>query len=214
MTLGAIASDLRTILDSFSERSTWMNISRHATGLEENPIWKAYLRNLAFDKSIVEFWQSQLKAIHSGLLTSDDSFIVQMPTSAGKTLIAELAILAALATGEEVRCLYIAPYRALVNEIERSLADTLGAVGYRVSNLIGGFEVDTFQHFLVTQANVLVANRKRPNCCLRTHPEYFQNLAVVVIDEGHIVDEGIPTTGRRWSAAARLCLTNWSKTTL
>jgi len=192
-TLGAITSDLRTTFNSFAERSTWISISRHATDLNENPIWKAYLRNLAFDKSIVEFWKSQIKAIQSGLLTSDDSFVVQMPTSAGKTLIAELAILAALTTGEEVRCLYIAPYRALVNEIEKSLADTLGAVGYRVSNLIGGFEFDAFQQFLVIRADVLVATPEKTELLLRTHPEYFQNLAVVVVDEGHIVDEGIPS---------------------
>src|SRR5205085_2033072 len=98
--------------------------------------------NLAYEKSIVEFWTSQLKALRSDILTSDDSFIVQMPTSAGKTFIAELSVLASLTDSSEKRCLYIAPYRALVNELEDKLVDTLGALGYRVSNLAGGFEFD------------------------------------------------------------------------
>lgn len=193
VTLGTITSELRTVLDLFNERSTWSNISKYAHELLDDRVWQVYLRNMAFEKSIVEFWSSQLKAIESGLLLSNDSFIVQMPTSAGKTLIAELSILAALSRGEEAKCLYIAPYRALVNEIESSLTETLGTIGYRVSNLIGGFEFDTFQEFLVKEANVLVATPEKIELLLRTHPDYFESLSVIVVDEGHIVDEGVPS---------------------
>jgi helicase len=192
-TLGTIASELRTVLDLFDTRSTWSSVSAYARGLLEDRIWQIYLRNLALEKSIVEFWLSQLKAIHSGILTAEDSFVVQMPTSAGKTLIAELSILAALTSEEQARCLYIAPYRALVNEIESSLAETLGAVGYRVSNLVGGFEFDAFQDFLLRESDVLVATPEKVELFLRTHPDYFQSLSVIVIDEGHIVDEGVPS---------------------
>jgi helicase len=191
-TLGAITSELRAVLDLFDERSTWSTISEHAANLLRKRVWRVYLRNLAYEKSIVEFWLSQLKAIRSGLLTSEDSYVLQMPTSAGKTLIAELAILAALTQDEHARCLYVAPYRALANEIESSLAGTLGAVGYRVSSLSGGFEFDAFQDFLLTEADVLVATPEKIDLFLRTHPEYFENLSVIVVDEGHILDEGIP----------------------
>jgi len=192
-TLGSITSELRTVLDLFRARSTWSSISEHAEELLEDRVWQVYLRNIALEKSIVEFWLSQLKAIRSGLLTSEDSFVVQMPTSAGKTLIAELSILAALTSGEEVRCLYIAPYRALANEIEGNLAETLGAVGFRVSNLLGGFEFDAFQDFILTESDVLVATPEKVELFLRTHPEYFRNLSVIVVDEGHIIDEGVPS---------------------
>lgn len=193
ITLATITSELRTVLDLFAERSTWSNIAEYANSLLQDRTWHFYLRNLALEKSIVEFWPAQLKAIHRNLLTSEDSFIVQMPTSAGKTFIAELAILAALTIKPQSRCLYIAPYRALVNEIESHLTETIGAIGYRVSTLIGGFEFDAFQDFLITQSDVLVATPEKVELLLRTHPEYFENLAVVIIDEGHILDEGIPT---------------------
>lgn len=193
VTLATITSELRTVFDLFAERSTWSNIAQHANSLLQERTWRFYLRNLALEKSIVEFWPAQLKAIHRNLLTSEDSFIVQMPTSAGKTFIAELAILAALTIKPQSRCLYIAPYRALVNEIESHLTETIGAIGYRVSTLIGGFEFDAFQDFLITQSDVLVATPEKIELLLRTNPEYFENLAVVIIDEGHILDEGIPT---------------------
>lgn len=192
-TLGGIVSELVTSLDVFPERSTWANIGEYAHEFLENPVWRFYLRNLALEKSIIEFWPAQLKAIQKNLLTSDDSFVVQMPTSAGKTFIAELAILAALTTHPQCRCLYIAPYRALVNEIESHLSTVLGKLGYRVSTLIGGFEFDTFQNFLLTQAHVLVATPEKVELLLRTKPDYFEELATVVVDEGHMIDEGIPT---------------------
>ena len=193
VSLGVIASELRSSIVSFKMRSTWHNIRSYAPNLLDDPVWKIYLRNIAFEKSITEFWASQLKAIEAGVLTNDESYLVQMPTSAGKTLIAELTILSALTTDDDSRCLYIAPYRALVHEIERALSETLSSLGYRVSTLIGGFEFDAFQNFLITESDVLIATPEKTELLLRTHPEYFENIDVIVVDEGHIVDEGVPS---------------------
>src|SRR6266700_6502557 len=191
--LGIIASELRTVLKLFEEQSTWANLERHGGELLQSEVWNTYLRNLAIKKSIVEFWTSQLKALQADLLTSDDSFVIQMPTSAGKTFIAELAILATLTNSPQKKCLYIAPYRALVNEIEDRLAETLGALGYRILNLAGGFEFDSFQNFLAVESNVLVTTPEKADLLFRTHPEYFENIATIVLDEGHMLDEGVPT---------------------
>lgn len=191
--LGTITSELRTILSLFDERSTWTNIADHAAELLNDPIWQRYLEYLAYEKGIVEFWPSQLKAVQGGALTSGESLVLQMPTSAGKTLVAELCMLAALTQDSQARCLYIAPYRALVNEIRQNLSETLGAVGYRVSDLMGGFELSAFEDFLSTESDVLVATPEKVELFLRAHPEYFQPVSVVVIDEGHILDEGVPS---------------------
>lgn len=192
VTLSGIVLETQTALDRFQERSTWFTIRNYAGDLFAKPVWNYYLRNLALDKSIVEFWASQLISIKKGILTSNDSFVVQMPTSAGKTLIAELAILSALTSQDNARCLYIAPYRALVNEVENNLAETLGAVGYRISNLLGGFEFDALQDFLVRESDVLVTTPEKIDLFFRTHPEYFSNISVVIVDEGHIVGDGLP----------------------
>lgn len=194
-TFSTLTSELRTVLELFGTRSTQSTIERVAPELLQDRIWRLYLLNLALDKSIVEFWQSQLKAIDSGILSIKDSFVVQMPTSAGKTLIAELTILAEITRNAGSRCLYIAPYRALVNEIQRNLSTTLGTLGFRVSNLIGGFEFDAFQDFLGTEADVLIATPEKVDLFLRTHPEYFTNLKVVVVDEGHVLGEGLSSLG-------------------
>lgn len=188
-TFAVLARELITAYKILEEKGTWSNISANGDDLIQDRVWQTYLRNLAFEKSIVDFWASQLHALRSKILTSDDSFVIQMPTSAGKTLIAELVILAEL-TSKKVKCLYIAPYRALVSEVERNLADSLGALGFKVSNLLGNFEFDGFQHFMVNEADVLVATPEKAELFLRTRPEFFDNLGVVIVDEGHIIDEG------------------------
>lgn len=190
-TLGTLTSELRTVLELFHERSTWATLEIYAPQLLEDKVWQTYLRSLAYDKSIVEFWPAQSRAIEEGLLSSNESYVVQMPTSAGKTFIAELAIASALT--QDKRCLYIAPYRALVSEVERKLADTLGSIGYFVSTLVGGFEFDAFQDYLSSVADVLVTTPEKAELLLRTHPEFFEDVSVVVIDEGHILDEGVAT---------------------
>lgn len=191
VTLSGIVLETQTAFDRFKERSTWFTIRNYAGDLLANPVWHYYLRNLALDKSIVEFWASQLTSIRQGILTNKDSYVVQMPTSAGKTLIAELTILSALTSQDHARCLYIAPYRALVNEVESNLSETLGTVGYRISNLLGGFEFDALQDFLVRESDVLVTTPEKVDLFLRTHPEYFSNISVVIVDEGHIVGDGV-----------------------
>lgn len=191
VTLSGIVLETQTAFDRFKERSTWFTIQNYAGDLLANPVWHYYLRNLALDKSIVEFWASQLTSIRQGILTNKDSYVVQMPTSAGKTLIAELTILSALTSQDHARCLYIAPYRALVNEVESNLSETLGAVGYKISNLLGGFEFDALQDFLVRESDVLVTTPEKVDLFLRTHPEYFSNISVVIVDEGHIVGDGV-----------------------
>ena len=80
-----------------------------------------------------------------------------------------------------------------MNEIEDRLAETLGeGLGFQVSNLTGGFEVDSLQNFLATESDVLVTTPEKADLLFRAHPEYFENISTIVIDEGHMLDEGIP----------------------
>src|SRR5439155_1474600 len=82
----------------------------------EHTRWRRYLKLLARGvgpdvysaRSISELWPSQIAAIEQGLLDATASKIVRMPTSAGKTRIAELAIVNALVTNPEGACIWTA----------------------------------------------------------------------------------------------------------
>jgi superfamily II DNA/RNA helicase len=112
-----------------------------------------------------------------------------MPTSAGKTFIAELMILKSFIKSPNKKCLYIAPFRALNNEKEIELGKYLSKLGFSVSSLAGSYEIDNFQDVILSDTNLLIATPEKVDILLRFQPEIFNDISFVVVDEGHIVGE-------------------------
>lgn len=178
------------------QRTTWTVLSDF---IKESPdVWEPYLRLLATNpysdnkltppeerSSQSEFWKSQINAINKGVLDDNRGFIIQMPTSAGKTLIAELSILQQV--GSNKKCLYIAPFRSLVNEVENSLSNRLSKLGYVVSSLSGSYELDELDQFWLREADVLVATPEKVDFLIRVKPELFDDISLFVFDEGHVL---------------------------
>ncbi len=166
----------------------------------KNLIWDKYLKLISTDlysdtavnpiskrTSRFELWISQLRALEEGLLDSNKSFVVQMPTGAGKTFIAELAILKALTEFPDKKCIYITPFRTLTNEVKDTLSKNLNKLNFVVSNVIGSYEIDESQTILIEKSDVIIATPEKIDLLFRTDPEFFENISIVVIDEGHIV---------------------------
>ncbi|MEH7444734.1 DEAD/DEAH box helicase [Bacillus sp. JJ1122] len=178
------------------QRTTWTVLSDFIK--ESSEVWEPYLRLLATspysDNKLVppeerlsqsEFWRSQINAINRGVLEDNRGFIIQMPTSAGKTLIAELSILQQV--GGNKKCLYIAPFRSLVNEVENNLSNRLSKLGYVVSSLSGSYELDELDQFWLKEADVLVATPEKVDFLIRVKPELFDDISLFVFDEGHVL---------------------------
>src|SRR5205807_7315201 len=133
-----IIGNVRSLLPVMEKRSTWILLSHLAPN---QPRWQRYLKLLARGvgtnvykaRSISKLWPSQITALEHGLLSSMSNKIVKMPTSAGKTRIAEMAIVYTLVNNPDAKCVYVAPYRALVSELEQSFLNLLSDLGYRVS---------------------------------------------------------------------------------
>jgi len=192
---------LKTRILLFTERSIWDTLKEN-DNVWDSSYWRKYVKLLAHDyysnnaikelderKSIFEFWTSQLRAIEGGIIDLDESFVVQMPTSAGKTFIAELAILKNLVNYPNKKCVYIAPFRALTSEKEIELGKYFSKLGYSVSSLSGSYEVDEFQNVLLSEADILIATPEKIDLLLRTNPDFFVKISFVVIDEGHIIGD-------------------------
>lgn len=185
---------IRSLLPVMHRRSTWTTIQGLGRG---EPKWQRYLKLLARGigsdvykaRSVSELWPSQLKALGEGLLTSSSNKLVRMPTSAGKTRIAELAIVHTLVSHPGAKCVYVAPYRALVSEVEQSFFGLLSDLGFRVSSVTGSYESDEFEEFLLSTTDVLVATPEKLDLVLRSRPEFLDNVQLFVLDEGHIVQD-------------------------
>lgn len=161
-------------------------------GFRKNPILTRYIQVLTTDeRPIYELWQSQIEALPNTL--SDNSAVVlQIPTSAGKTRVAEFKIAHTLATDPKpVRCIYIAPFKSLAAQVEESLDYYLAKVGYRVTSVFGSYESVEFEDFLVEQSDVLVITPEKLDYLLRQDKAFFNAVRLVVVDEGHLLDNDV-----------------------
>lgn len=61
-----------------------------------------------------------LLPVFNSLYNSDDNVFVGAPTGSGKTVCAEFAILRLLQNNPSGRCVYVAPKKALVDQVRRS----------------------------------------------------------------------------------------------
>src|ERR1019366_3520012 len=126
---------------------------------------------------------------------------IQMPTSAGKTLLAEFAIVQALALNPSSTVAYIVPTRALVSQVTKRLrSDIAGAViGGRavvVESAVPVFELDPTEDAMLShRPDVLVTTPEKLDLLVRSGHPVVRDVALVVVDEAHHISE--PSRGPR-----------------
>ena len=183
---------LQSVLPQMKRRSTWSLLEQQAGRSEA---WRRYLLLLARgpagpdSRGITELWPTQVETLASGLLGSDDSLVVRLPTSGGKTRLAEMAILDSFQRHRASKCVFIAPFRALAFEVERTLGAILNDLGYRVSSVLGAYEYDEVEAHLLQTADLLVVTPEKLDLLLRLRPEIAEQIRLVVLDEMHIIDD-------------------------
>ncbi|HTI60103.1 DEAD/DEAH box helicase [Mucilaginibacter sp.] len=153
------------------------------------------------DKGVFELLYPQRESIIDGELLNPAhrAIIVNLPTSSGKTMIAEYKILQALnqfrQTGGWVA--YVVPTKALVNQIYVQLNRDLGSIGLKVEKASGAIELDGFEQYLVqengneTNFDVLITTYEKLSLLVRqglgTTAE--RPLILTVVDEAHNIEE-------------------------
>jgi superfamily II DNA/RNA helicase len=189
-----VIRSMRSLLPVMQKRATWTLLPDFAP---HQPKWQRYLKLLARGvgtdvyrgRSISELWPSQMTAITHGLLSTTANKIIRMPTSAGKTRIAELAIVHTLVHNPGAKCVYVAPYRALVAELQQSFFHLLNDLGYQISSVTGAYESDDFEELLIRDADVLVITPEKLDLLLRVKPDFLAKVQLIVLDEAHIVHD-------------------------
>ena len=177
-----------------AETSVWTELADRIT---QDGIWRRYAMlssrgrgtSVLDARSATELWESQLAALRAGLLsTNNKGLAVRMPTSAGKTRIAELAILDTLADERRRQVVYVAPFNALADEIEASMSSLFSDLGFRVSTVLGNYDIDELEEDLVSLSDLLITTPEKLTLLLRFRPDHFHSVGLVVLDEGHIID--------------------------
>lgn len=153
------------------------------------------------EKGVFELMYPQRAAIIEGELLNPAhrAIIVNLPTSSGKTMIAEYRILQALNQFKNLGgwVAYLVPTKALVNQIYIQLHRDLGSIGIQVEKASGSIELDGFEQHLVeekgntTEFDILVTTYEKMNLLIRqglgTTSE--RPLVLTVVDEAHNIEE-------------------------
>ena len=90
-------------------------------------------------RGLSTLFPAQIHAISSGA-TLDQNTVVSLPTSSGKTLLAEFRVAATLARHQGSVAIYVAPYRLLARQVEDSFSKGLRTLGHQVKDLGAGYD--------------------------------------------------------------------------
>jgi hypothetical protein len=132
----------------------------------------------------IDLWPSQLEAAKR-VLDVDDDLVVALPTSAGKTRIAELCILRTLA--DEKRAVYVTPLRALSAQIEQGLAETFRPLGFSVTSVYGASGLAASDLLTLKSAAIVVVTPEKLDYAIRQDPSVIDDVGLIVLDEGHMI---------------------------
>ncbi len=135
----------------------------------------------------VDLWPSQVEAA-ARAVDQTDNLVVSLPTSAGKTRIAELSILRCLAGGRRV--MFVTPLRALSAQTETTLQRTFGPLGKTISALYGSIGVSGFDEDAIRERDIVVATPEKLDFALRNDPSLLDDVGLLVFDEGHMIGPG------------------------
>jgi hypothetical protein len=115
----------------------------------------------------VELWPSQREAARRSADITDD-LVVALPTSAGKTRVAEIAALMTLAS--ERRVLIVTPLRSLSAQTERSFRRTFAPLGFSVSSLYGSSGLSSGDEDALRTREIVIATPEKLDFALRNDP--------------------------------------------
>lgn len=148
-------------------------------------------------KPIFEMFPPQRTTLreHGLLGAAHRALVINLPTSSGKTLIAEFRILQALNQFDNERgwVAYLAPTRALVNQVCSQLRRDFSDLGINVERVSPALEIDGFESSLLQDRDsksafgVLVTTPEKLDLMIRGgwEKKIGRPLTLVVVDEAH-----------------------------
>lgn len=135
-------------------------------------------------KAEIDLWPSQIEGANRAV-NDLGNLVVSLPTSAGKTRVAELCILRCLALSKRV--LFITPLRALSAQTETSLRKTFLPLDKSISSLYGSIGTSDFEQDVLKSHDIVVGTPEKLDFALRNNPSLIDDVGLVVLDEGHMI---------------------------
>jgi helicase len=147
------------------------------------PAVPSWLVDHLADDGIDSLYPPQAEAVDCGV-TRGENLVAAIPTASGKTLVATLAMAAAVEEGG--KALYIVPLRALASEKHEEFA-AFEQYGLDVGVTTGNYESEGGW---LAGKDIIVATSEKVDSLVRNDAGWLDDLSCVVADEVHLVDDG------------------------
>ncbi|RIK34570.1 MAG: hypothetical protein DCC55_32880 [Chloroflexi bacterium] len=137
------------------------------------------------------FFPPQAYALQdSSLVLPTDNMLLSLPTSTGKSLLGELALVASLQWNPQERWLavYLAPYRALTDQLYEKMWRRLRRIEIACIKRRGNYLTD-MATLSERRPTILIATPEAFDGLLRQSPELYSCLSACVFDEFHLIEQ-------------------------
>ncbi|MEU3847501.1 DEAD/DEAH box helicase [Micrococcus terreus] len=176
------------VLDALLHRFQRSNI-RAVLPEGDSPRWTPLVRSLLERRPAVwDFFPSQVEAIEAGLLGTDRTYSMQMPTGAGKTALTETLIYDHLFDRPDKVAALLVPYRSLARELRASMGRRLTQMGFATRTMYGGTVPTPEETQDLDSVRAVIATPEAMMGLLGSVPEFAERISLMVCDEGHLLD--------------------------
>lgn len=143
---------------------------------------------------ILELLPSQREALSENLLdVASNVTVLQMPTSAGKTLLAEFNIIVTKALRADAKIVYIVPSRALVNQVYFDLKSDLEPLDFIIEKTSSAIEIDPTEDSFLSgdeKIDVLISTPEKLDLLIRRKHPSVEDVSMFILDEAHTIQNG------------------------
>lgn len=172
------------------ENSIW-NIA------EKSPKIRTFIeKNLSEGERFLYSLLPSQRDVISEVLTPKKSIVVSMPTSSGKSLLAEMQILFTLHNYSTLdfkpTVCYVVPTNALIEQVKRDLAHDFKMFDFNIETALPYYEIDEIEEEILTRKHIdiLIATPEKLESLVRKKHKSIENTRLVILDEAHnIADE-------------------------
>ncbi|MFW9965522.1 MAG: DEAD/DEAH box helicase [Candidatus Thorarchaeota archaeon] len=152
------------------------------TQLESLSINKKVIKLLQ-DNGISTLFPPQMSAFNTGVLEGRN-LVLAVPTSAGKTLVAEICMLKSILEGRG-KALYLVPLRSLARE-KYSEFKKYESLGITISMSIGDYDSPGTR---LKDADIVVLTTERADSLVRHKTQWLEEAGIIIVDEVHLVND-------------------------
>lgn len=176
---------LRYAYQKVAENSIW-NIA------EKSPLIRKFIEeNLSNGNRYIYSLLPSQREVISDVLTPKKSIVVGMPTSAGKSLLAEMQILFSIHNYKtddfNPTVCYIVPTNALIDQVRADLQSDFKEFHFNIETALPYYDVDEIEDEILTREHVdiLISTPEKLEALVRQNHPAIQDMRLVIMDEAH-----------------------------